>query len=165
MLTQAALREILRYNPDTGIFTWIISVGRIGSGSIAGTPDRHGYIKIGINHKIYGAHRLAWLYLNGEFPADEIDHINGIRDDNRSDNLRSVTAYVNNRNKKMPSHNTSGCIGVSCRKGKGCWNAYISNNRKRYNLGYYKDWFEAVCVRKAAEVKYGFHINHGRRQD
>jgi len=101
MLTQSQLKEILTYNPDTGIFTWLVaSNGRIRVGDIAGTTD-NGYVRIMIERTKYRAHRLAWLYVHGESPKEQIDHINHIRDDNRINNLRCVSCHENFKNMTM----------------------------------------------------------------
>ena len=89
MITQEELKELLDYNPETGLFTWNV-YNNIKNKTTAGTFN-DGYIQIKIKQKIYQAHRLAWLYVYGEWPKGQIDHINGIRDDNRIENLRDVT--------------------------------------------------------------------------
>ena len=83
-LTQERLKELLHYDPETGYFTWKISPNNaVKVGSVAGT-SMNNYIRIIIDHKAYLAHRLAFLYMEGYFPEHEVDHINRIRDDNRS---------------------------------------------------------------------------------
>jgi hypothetical protein len=94
-LTQARLKELLDYNPDTGIFTRKVSRPGFRVGDVAGSLTERGYIKIGIDGKNYSAHRLAWLYVHGKSPDNCIDHINGVRDDNRISNLRDVTSQEN----------------------------------------------------------------------
>ena len=90
MITQKHLKEILDYNTETGIWTWRVNQARrIKIGQRAGTIISDGHRHIGISGKFYKAHRLAWLYMTGEFPKDEIDHINGVPDDNRWCNLRT----------------------------------------------------------------------------
>ena len=76
MITQSELKNILHYNQDTGVFTWI------KNSIVAGTVEKKGYIAIKINRKSYKAHRLAWLYIYGNFPKEQIDHLNGIKNDN-----------------------------------------------------------------------------------
>ena len=96
MLDQKTLKENLEYCPDTGNFTWLVSKNnRVKAGAIASNINYYGYVRIGINGKQYGAHRLAFLWMTGEFP-DECDHINHQRSDNRWENLRSVTSAENN---------------------------------------------------------------------
>lgn len=100
MITQDRLRELLHYDPDTGIFTRLVSTGWRGKvGDVAGYKNPDGYLVIMIDYKLYLAHRLAWLYTYGRFP-EVTDHINGVRDDNRIVNLREVTNWENAQNKK-----------------------------------------------------------------
>jgi len=162
-LTQARLKEVLDYNPETGAFTWLIQLSPTGTaGSTAGTTGKEGYTSITINGKKYQSHRLAFLYMIGAMPPNDTDHINGIRDDNRWVNLRTVTRTENLRNAKRPNTNTSGVIGVFWRKDRSKWIASIGVNGKGKHTSYHDDWFEAVCARKSAEREYGFHENHGR---
>ena len=98
MPTQEELKSLLNYDDKTGIFTWRKSSGPVKSGSVAGYVNEKGYILIGIKGKSYRAHRLAWLYVTGEHPVNVIDHINGVRDDNRLSNLRSCTQKENINN-------------------------------------------------------------------
>lgn len=106
-------------------------------------------------------HRLIWFYMTGEWP-DIIDHINGNRSDNRWCNLRNVTQFENMKNRKICSNNTSGCMGVIWHKRARKWEASIRVNSKRKSLGYFDAKEEAIMIRKAAEIEYGYHENHGR---
>jgi HNH endonuclease len=163
MITQSELKEILHYNHDTGVFTRLVSTGnRVKVGEIAGYSMGCGYISIGVHKKYYLAHRLAWLYMTGYWPNDKIDHINHIRDDNRFCNLREVTHRENLMNSSMYKNNSSGITGVYWYKKYSMWLIMISIKGKQINLGYFVDKFEAICARKSAENKYGFHINHGK---
>lgn len=163
MLTQAKLKEVLHYDPETGVFTWKVPIANcIRVGAVAGSKDSYGYHKIAIKGKTYKAHRLAWLYTHGKFPEEAIDHINGIRDDNRIANLRAVTAQENQRNQKKYVHNTSGVVGVHWHKRHKKWNARIFADNKRIHLGSFSDIALAIEARKAAEKQYNFHPNHGR---
>ena len=127
-----------------------------------GGLNTKGYIKISFNGKKYPAHRVAWAIHYGAWPAKQIDHINGVRSDNRITNLRECTCIENARNMKKPNRNTSGFVGVNwCKKNKA-WNARIGLNRKRVNLGYFANLNDAVSVRRKAEAMHGFHPNHGR---
>lgn len=116
--------------------------------------------------KMFLAHRLIWLYMTGEHPVGEIDHIDGNRTNNSWINLRCVDAFENSRNQGERKDNTSGCRGVSYRKsgrGNNRWVARISHKGQRILLGYFADFNEAVKVRKQAEIDYGYHKNHAKR--
>lgn len=101
-LTLDRLRDAMTYDPVTGLFTCKVTRGRIAAGSLAGSLHAHGYRVISIDRRGYGAHRLAWLYMHGSFPSGVIDHINGVRDDNRIANLRDVTHQINAENRSRP---------------------------------------------------------------
>ena len=104
MLTQKQLKKILYYNQDTGFFVYKKDIYNLNKyliakqGDIAGGINNRGYIQISVKNKLYSAHRLAWLYVYGNFPKQEIDHINHIRNDNRIKNLRDVSHKVNMNN-------------------------------------------------------------------
>lgn len=153
---------LLKFNPDTGSITWMVSRGRMKAGDEAGAHDKDGYIRIRVNGKIYPAHRLMWLYVHKEFPKPgmQIDHINGVRDDNRIDNLRLVVSQGNQRNRVVGKNNSSGCLGVRLIPEK--WRAVIKVDGKQVSLGMYNEWWDAVCARKSAEYRYGFANNHGK---
>jgi hypothetical protein len=159
MLTQAQLKELLHYDPETGLFIWVASSGCRLKGERAGSLHHSGYMNLWVNKKQYRSHRLAWFYVHGVWPI-EIDHINHIRDDNRLINLREATRQQNNRNASRRKDNTSGISGVSQFKGK--WRARIRVNKKEIHLGYFDDKFEAVCAKKSAERKHGFSKGHGK---
>jgi len=165
MINQEQLREVLHYNPDTGVFTWKkhTGVGKIGKiGKIAGHYDKDGYKRISICGKIYRCGRLAFIYYGIDICGKQIDHINGIRDDDEWDNLRIVTSRQNSMNKKTPVTNTSGICGVSFEKKIQKWTAQVKLDGKTIHLGKFEQKFEAICARKSAEKRYGFHENHGR---
>jgi hypothetical protein len=112
----------------------------------------------------YCAHRMAWLLMTGSWPADEIDHINHVKDDNRWGNLREATHQQNMKNQKMSRLNVSGYTGVSWHRGKKLWEAYIHGDvGKIIPLGSYIDLEAAVAARRAAEIKYDYHPNHGQQ--
>ncbi len=166
MITQEYLKCILNYSPETGGFTWLKSkTNRALPGSSAGCLDSKGYRVIGINGKLHKAHRLAFLWMTGEIPIDHIDHENHIRSDNTWTNIKLTTPLSNQRNRKLPTNNKTGIIGVrSNNKGrKKPYRANIVVKGETINLGTYFSLFEAACARKSAEVKYGFHKNHGMR--
>lgn len=163
MVTADQVREFINYDPETGIFTWKKKPNRkIRIGDIAGFVNGLGYSRIHVLGKTYQGHRLAWLIMTGDFPKYGIDHINGIRDDNRWINLRDVPQVDNGRNQKRKSTNTSGITGVSWWEKRKKWQAYIKVDGIRIHLGLFSDFDTAASVRKSAEQKYGFHQNHGR---
>ena len=161
-ITQDQLKELLHYNPVSGDFVWSKHRRGVKFGTVAGYINYSGYWLIRINDKNYRAHRLAFLYMNGSFPAQEVDHINGIRTDNSFLNLREIDRVGNMQNTKIYSTNTSNIMGVAFFKDRGRWRADININKKLTIIGQYRDFFEAVCARKSAENKYNFHPNHGR---
>jgi hypothetical protein len=114
-LTQERLKELLHYHPALGIFTWLVRAGsRASVGKIAGSLDNKGYVRINLSGIRYRAHRLAWLYMTGEWPTDQIDHINGVRNDNYWDNLREATNSTNMQNQRRAMrHNKTGFLGVT----------------------------------------------------
>jgi len=142
-ITQAELKAILNYNPNTGIFTWVESNNRkIVAGSVAGSKCIiNGYIKLKLNGFNYPAHRLAWLYVYGCFPAGEIDHINHIRDDNRIINLRDVSLAINAKNLSMYKCNVTQVTGVTWHKTNKRWQAQIGVDDKGVHLGSFTDKF------------------------
>lgn len=112
-LTAARLRELLHYDPDTGLFTWRLSRRRARAGNVAGTIVTRGYIMIRIDGVKRLAHRLAWLYTYGDWPSGSIDHIDGQPANNRLLNLRDVDSSINNQNRRSASaQNVSGYLGV-----------------------------------------------------
>jgi hypothetical protein len=119
MITQSKLKSIVNYNETTGVFTWAKNRKRCTTGSIAGSICSNGYIYININYKKYLAHRLAWLYIHGEFPENEIDHIDGNKANNSIENLRTATRSNNVWNTKKGTRNTSGYKNVSLHKKSG----------------------------------------------
>jgi HNH endonuclease len=134
-LTQERLRELLSYDPSTGIFRWRIKRKKMNPGDIAGSRRANGYWCIKIDYFGYQAHRLAWLYVYGKFPDDEIDHIHGSRADNRILELREATHAKNGMNRKMNSNNSSGFRGVSWHKQNKEWRAQIRHNFRIIYLG------------------------------
>ena len=168
------LSTMVSYNRDTGDFFWLERAGadrktivfnKRYAGKKCISMDSKGYIFFCV--KIEGkqfnilAHRLAWFIANGSIPDDEIDHLNGIRDDNRISNLRCVSRSVNMRNARMPSNNKSGFIGVSFVKQTGKWRAKATGDGKRIHLGYFTSIDEAVAVVKAFRSANDYTDRHG----
>lgn len=121
-ITHERLKELLHYEPETGFFRWkVIRTNGMKIGQIAGGSHGDGYIAIGVMKKIYLAHRLAWFYMTGEFPANEIDHKDMNRSNNTWSNLREVSGTVNRQNiKSARRHNKTGFLGVHRNKFSFC---------------------------------------------
>ena len=178
MLTQNELKQIIHYDPDTGAVTWkhrpveffkrqrdcnawnARYAGKV-AGRIYQFDSGKSYRQLTLFGKTKREHRLIWLYMTGSEPTDQIDHDNGDGTDNRWDNLSDITGFQNNRNKRKPSDNTSGVVGVYWDKHYNKWLASLNCDGKRFNLGRYTEWFDAVCARKSAENNHDFHKNHG----
>ena len=145
----AQLRDRLHYNPTTGIFTWKKTPkhGSVKAGDCAGNVNK-GYLRIDVNGRSILAHRIAWYFVTGEWPTQDIDHINRNRSDNRFENLRHVSRSANAFNGKLNKLNSSGLKGISFDKSADRWKAYIGD---AIYLGSSKDFFEACCLRKSAE--------------
>jgi len=163
-VTQEQLKRLFHYNPWTGVVTRRVSSGQRGpKGHVLGSNGRRcqGYIQVRIEGQSYPLHRIIWVYVYGVFP-DQIDHINGARDDNRIQNLRSVTNQENRKNCARHSNNKSGVTGVSWHTRDKTWLANIGVDGKLRHLGYFDDKKDAIAARRAAEEDHGFHTNHGR---
>lgn len=157
------LKRLLAYDPETGAFTRLVRVNRKHDvGSVAGSLTYQGYIRIFINRSHYLAHRLAFFFMTGAFPQIDIDHINGVRSDNRWANLRVVTHSDNAKNMRLPADNKSGVIGVRWQSRLNKWSARIGIDGKEKYLGAFATLEEAASARKHAEALHGFHPNHGR---
>ena len=160
-LTQSMLTDFLEYNFDSGVLSWKVNRGPVRAGDKAGYLRSDGYISIALYGTDYQAHRLAWFIVKGAWP-NKIDHINHVRSDNRWVNFRNVSNADNSHNLSKSKNNSSGVVGVVWDKRSLKWQAQISHKYKRMHLGLYVNWFDAVCARKSANNKYGFHVNHGR---
>lgn len=150
VLTATKCREFLDYNPDTGVFLWKKSKVK-AAGRTAGTITSHGYYQISICCRVYYAHRLAWLYMTGEWPKDQVDHIDMDKSNNRFANLRESDASRNSANTKTRK-NRSGLKGARWDKGK--WSSTIVVNKKRIYLGRYEKAEDAHAAYRAAAIKY-----------
>ena len=156
MITQSQLKSILHYNPVTGNFRWK------KNNKIAGWVDHTlhtDYIRINIGKKKYRVHRLAFLYMTGEFPIGDIDHIDADGLNNKWYNLRSVSRSTNRRNSAISNNNTSGITGVNWHKRLMKWEVRICGKR----IGCANNLFDAACIRFSAQndAKY-FTDRHGR---
>lgn len=156
-LTAEKLRQILSYDPDIGVFRWRSLPLKQSHmlGTIAGYRNKsnYGYCSISIGNKRYYIHRLAWLYVTGEWPKNSIDHIDGDRHNNCFDNLRDVTSAVNSENRHYPqSGNKSGYVGAYFRRGQ--WYSGISVRGKSIWLGSHKSAEAAHSAYLQAKRKY-----------
>lgn len=152
-LTQARLKELLHYDPETGHFTWIKSLSpKIKTGSRAGTIKEGKYIRIKVEGNFYYAHRLAFLYMTGEYP-EEIDHDDRNGLNNKWDNLLNRSHMQNMRNVGKRRNNTSGYIGVWFNNKNLKWVASIALNYKRIDIGNYKCPTAAYIARIKKETE------------
>lgn len=153
-ITQDELKRLLDYDTETGMFTWKVVGGRnIFEGKKAGRINQDGYIEIKVAGKIYKAHRLAWLWLNGDIPPI-IDHINRDRADNRPCNLRPATRSQNRTNSILFHNNATGFMGVTKRHDCNRFNAKIRADGKNKHLGNFLSAEEAhaAYVREAIRL-------------
>lgn len=161
--TQERLREVVSYDPDTGIFTRLISVPFGPAGSQCGCKNLQGYVVFRVDGNLYYAHRLAWLYVHGEWP-ETVDHINGDRADNRIANLRSASQTVNMWNARTSVANTSGLKGVSRMK-NGKWKAQISVDNRNQFIGNFSTREAAYAAYFAAAVRLRGFVSYDLRGD
>lgn len=163
MIAQTELKRLFEYCPGTGEFYRKVSTSqKTRVGDIAGSIKKSdGYKRIKIAGKSYLSHRLAFLFMTGDWPKDQVDHIDHIRHNNRWDNIRPATRDENAMNQKLHSSNTSGVSGVSFDSIRLKWRARINKNGKRISLGYFKSKSDAVIARLKASDEIGYHKNHG----
>jgi hypothetical protein len=160
MITQDELKSVLNYDLNTGLFVWVKPTGdRVKSGQIAGSLRPDGYVFTQINKRRFMNHRLAWLYVNGVWPSDEIDHIDGDRSNNRISNLRPATSKQNKENTSIRSTNTSGHKGVHWDKSRQKWMAFVVHNRKFHNVGRFENVNDAITATKQARDALFTHHN------
>ena len=150
-LTQERLKSLFDYNPLTGFFSRKTKDMAV----VNPRPNANGYCRIFVDGNLYYTHRLAWLYVNGAFPPNQIDHINLIKTDNRIENLRLATQRENSQNLPKSKLNTSGVPGVCWDKKKKMWHARIRTDNGRISLGYYKEI--AIASAAMAEGKSKHH--------
>lgn len=166
------VRELLRYEPESGKLywrerrsAWFPSDHRCKiwntryAGREAFTSVNRGYRVGSVFKRFYPAHRVVWVICTGSWPVEQIDHINGIRSDNRLSNLREASCAENGRNQQLRASNTSGVNGVRDRNGR--WVAEIMIDGARVHLGRFGSREAAAAARAAADVQYGFSERHG----
>ena len=160
-ITQAYLKEIVTYDNESGEFRWRITRLKAKAGKLAGNVHKpSGYRQIKIDGHVYHAHRLAWLYVHGEWPQHLIDHIDGNRDNNALSNLRAATDAESSRNRGIQKRNKSGYKGVRWHAPSGRWNARIIVDYKEIYLGLFDDPYEAHLAYREASKRY--HGAYGR---
>lgn len=172
MLTQEELNRLFIYDPESGHLVWRRreqsdfkaerdwrAWNSNNAGSVAGSPNNFGHIRVRYNNKFYLAHRLIWKMVNGEDP-EIIDHINGNPADNRIENLRSASIFSNMRNVRTRSERKGRCFGVF-RIGRR-WVVRIGEEGKQVQIGTFTRLHEAIAIRKCAEIVRGYHPLHGQ---
>lgn len=164
LILREKIMAVLEYNPLTGMFRWKKrSNTRCAEGWFEGSKCSAGYTQVCVFGNHLTGHQVAWLIYHGTVPKHEIDHENRNRSDNRILNLRDIPHGKNNKNNKMSRSNTSGHTGVYFSKNENKWNAAIHVDYRKINLGRFNTKAEAISARKAAELKYGFSTNHGKK--
>ena len=160
-VTQARANELLNYCPISGQLHWkVYRNSQALAGQLAGHLNKQeGYLTIGIDGKVYNAHRVIWLMQTGTWP-DQIDHKDHVRSSNRWTNLREVSQAANLKNKSKSKANTSGYTGVYPTP-RGKWIARISSNGRQINLGTFEHRKDAHIARQQANQTHNFHQNHG----
>ncbi len=158
--SQAELKELFHYDPETGVFTHLQSRGKGKKGQSVGKVNCHGYVEMRVLNKLFGAHRLAYLYMTGEIPVLPlmVDHINGIRSDNSWRNLRLADYRQQCWNTPVHHHNQSGLKGSWPCKTTGRWQSMIQDGDRRIWLGRFdtpedahKAWIRAATELRGAE--------------
>lgn len=175
------LRDLLRYEPLTGLLFWLVrpvsmfrdTTSRTAKHSCNNWNSRHagkrafssvngnGYFQGSIYDKKYQAHRVIWAMETGAWPVKQIDHEDHDGQNNRFGNLESVTQLANSRNMSKSLANTSGFTGVYRNKKLKGWRAMIMVDGVSIHLGGFKRKSDAIAARQAANIKYNFHANHG----
>lgn len=156
-LTQERLKELLHYDPETGVFIWNKSGFGFKKDKITNCLHKNsGYIVIRVNNKLYKAHRLAFLYMEGYLPENEVDHIDRNRSNNKWNNLREVSRSCNVRNSNVPKNNKSSIKGVYYDNNLKKYRSRIVIKNKSISLGCFISLLDAAKARWQAEVKYNF---------
>lgn len=152
-LAYERLTELLKYDQETGVFTWTkVTTNKVACGDRAGMVSKRGYIVIGIDRLSFTGHRLAWFYVHKQWPIGELDHIDRNRTNNSISNLRPATTAENAHNSGNRKNNTSGIRGVSWDKKYKKWMAKICLNKKQIYIGHFASKLEAAAAYGAAQV-------------
>lgn len=152
LLTAEIARDLLDYDIDTGLLTRRKAPNRRRAGSVLGTPNKKGYLCAYIHDTTYLLHRVIWLMVCDRWPTDQIDHVNGIRDDNRLENLRECTNAENRQNIRPEGYGQSGFLGVS--PSNNGWSANITLHGKTEHLGWFADKLSAHKAYVAAKERH-----------
>jgi len=155
-ITREEALQLIEPNFETGKLYWKVRRGgpAIAGGEVGSIVGS--YLKVKLKGKSYPVHRIVWLLATGEHPDRFVDHINGNRLDNRLCNLRLVTKAENAKNRRTTKTSTSGLNGVVWASDRKKWRAFIRWDNRLEHLGTHDDFFEAVCARKSAEVRYAY---------
>jgi hypothetical protein len=167
MITQEQLKDLLHYDKETGGFTWLVSKGTARKGSEAGSvriKSGKKYRWIQVLGRQCSAHRLAFLYMTGEFPENDVDHRDGNGLNNEWSNLREATPAENARNQRLSKRNRSGVVGVRWLQDRRKWKASIGVNGRTKHIGFFSNKGDAIAARKAADIEFGYHPNHGKNR-
>lgn len=155
------LRNLLNYNPETGILSWRIDRNVIKAGEPIGSLHHSGYLVFKFKKRQYLVHRIIWFGMTGKWPDDQIDHIDTIKTNNKWNNLREASHTENQRNKNInKANNTSGYKGVTWHKKRQKWRADIKVNGKSLTIGSFDNILDAVKAREEAGKR--FHKNFNR---
>lgn len=139
VISQERLKELFRYEEDTGLFVRIKAVSNTKVGDVVKKKDSKGHLQVRIDGRHYSAHRLAWMYVHGAWPSGQIDHINGVRDDNRIKNLRDVSHAINAQNIHTANKGSkTKLLGACFHKASGKYVAQISVDKKIKHLGLFE---------------------------
>lgn len=155
-MTQDRLKRLLCYDPITGEFRWLLKRSGVRAGAVCGRVNPEGYREISVDNVLVRANRLAVFYMTGQWPVDEIDHRNRVKNDNRWENLRSASRVQNAANVGVRPCNTTGVLGVVWDKDRSKWRAQIRIGGKKTNLGRFDRKLDAVnAYNEAAAREFG----------
>lgn len=155
-ITLERLVELFELDAETGVLIWKAKSHKnspVKAGDVAGCPDDQGYLSVRVDGSPLKVHRVVFAMAHGYFP-EQVDHVNGVRDDNRLANLRAATNSQNSRNSRISSNNTSGVKGVYWHKAAGKWMAQIQINRRHHYIGLFADIKDAAAAARAAREQH-----------
>jgi hypothetical protein len=152
-LKHERLLSLVHYDPETGVFRWLVGRGGTKPGDVMASKHNAGYLVGRIDRQPYLLHRLAWFYVHGVWPTDQIDHVNRNRSDNRLSNLRECDGAGNCQNVKPHADGSSGVLGVSFHRGARKWLAQITVKGRHVHLGLFEDKHEAGAAYLQAKCR------------